>query len=163
MARLMSEIGIEQRKHTAYARKAFLYREMAAAITMGATHLIPGFPKSVPRGHPAVWYLDRAEKAEQVSGTAREMAVLLRDMEHRNALDRMSHEDVWRMLMGDEQDAEDPGLMKGWLPTIADLAEMLAEELPSLVPKLSIEQRLWCQHFIRTKMETLIDAFDGRS
>jgi hypothetical protein len=60
MARLVSNIGAEQRKQTSNARKAVLFREMAAALTMGATNLITGFPKYVLRGYPPEWYLERA-------------------------------------------------------------------------------------------------------
>lgn len=63
MARLVSDIGAEHRKQTSHARKAVLYREMAAAITMGAANRIAGFPKYIPRGHtPARSRLSRAQK-----------------------------------------------------------------------------------------------------
>jgi hypothetical protein len=159
MARLVSNIGTEQRRQTANARKAFLYREMAAAITMGATNLIAGFPKYVPRGHPPEWYLARAEKAEQVSKTAGDMASLLVDMEKRNRLEAMTPEDVWDDLVAGHTY---PGMEyrhDGWVDFLAFLIHEKVEDLPYLVPKLSREQCEFCQGRIRAIMEDLLGAF----
>jgi hypothetical protein len=165
MARLVSDIGVEQRKQTSHARKAYLYREMAAAITMGATNLIAGFPKYIPRGHTAEWYLDRAERAEQVSTSAGEMADLLFDMEQRNRLEAMTPHAVWRRLTGDERlqgEEFPPGIGRGILDTLAYWIDSIGRDLPYTAEKLTTEQRQWCQRFIRTHMEALIEAFDGR-
>jgi hypothetical protein len=77
MARLVTDIGVEQRKHTTNAGKAVVYRQMAAAIATRDHATIAALPKYVPRGHPPEWYLERAEKAEQVSTAAGDMASLL--------------------------------------------------------------------------------------
>jgi hypothetical protein len=161
MARLVSNIGAEQRKQTANARKAVLYRDMAAALTMGAPNLIASFPKYVPRGHTPAWYLKRAEKSEQASAAAGELADLLTDMEKRNSLERITPAEIWRVLTGDERFPDSPGLAKGLLDTLAFWVDYIGEDLPYFVPKLSTEQRQWCQQFIRAKMEDLIEAFDS--
>jgi hypothetical protein len=158
MAKLVSDIGIEHRKHTANARKAVVYRQMAAAIVAQDDAAITALPKSVPRGHPPDWYLSRAETAEQASTAARDMANLLSDMETRNRLEAMTAEQVWESLVGGQRWVGDHGM----LATIGSFVDMLGERLPYLWQKLDTDQRQLCQQFIRRKMEDLIAAFDGR-
>ena len=158
MAKLVSEIGVEQRKHTAHARKAVVYRQMAAAIVAQDDAAIAALPKYVPRGHPPEWYLSRAEAAEQVSTAARDMASLLRDMKYRNHLDAMTADEAWMSIAGGHRWAGDHGR----LATIGSWVDMLGERLPYLWQKLDPDQRQQCQQFIRDKMEDLIAAFDGR-
>ena len=165
MARLVSDIGVEQRKHTSLRTKAGHYRRMAAAIAANDAPTIASFPKYVPRGHPPDWYLTRAEQYEQESATAGEMASLLYDMERRNYLDAATPEQVWRCLTGDERwrgEEFHPALGKGTLDTLAYWADYIGRDLLYTAAKLTTEQRQWCQRFIRTHMETLIEAFDGR-
>ena len=157
MAQLVSDSGAAHRKQTANARKAVLYREMAAAITRGATDRIAALPKSVPRGHPPEWYLERAEKAEQLSATAEELVHLLADMEHRNHLERLTPEQAWARLVGAHRWPGDHGL----LGTLDCWIDHLGEQLPYILAKLSPEQRQWCQHVIRARMADLMAAFDG--
>jgi hypothetical protein len=82
-------------------------------------------------------------------------------MEKRNSLERITPEEVWRVLTGDERFPDSSGLAKGLLDTLAFWVDYIGEDLPYFVPKLSTEQRQWCQQFIRAKMEDLIEAFDG--
>src|SRR5215475_11737069 len=100
MARLLSQIGMEQRKHTSLRTKARHYRRMAAALMLQDEGTIATFPQYVPRGHPPDWYVARAERFERESETAGEMAHLLRDMEHRNHLDALTPGDAWAKLVG---------------------------------------------------------------
>lgn len=158
MAQLASGIGIEQRKHTSLRTKAGHYRRMAAAIIAQDTVTIATFPKYIPRGHPPEWYLSRADRFQQESETAGEMAHLLRDMEHRTRLDGMTAEETWLSLVGHHRWPGD----NGQLDTIAFFVDILGETLPYLWHKLTAEQRLACQQLIRGKMEELIAAFDGR-
>jgi hypothetical protein len=165
MARLVSDIGVEQRKHTSLRTKAKHYRRMAAAMAAHDARTIASFPKYIPRGHPPDWYLTRAEQYEQESATAEEMASLLYDMEHRNRLEASTPQDVWRHLAGDERavgESFHPALGKGVLDTLAFWVDYIGKDLPYTVAKLSTKQRQWCQQFIRAKMEDLIEAFDGR-
>jgi hypothetical protein len=157
MAQLVSDSGAEPRQQTANARKAVLDREIAAAITMQATDRIAGVPKSVPRGHPPEWYLERAEKAEQVSATAEEPVHLLADMEHRNQMEGLTPEKAWAGLVGGHRWPGDHGL----LGTLDCWIDHIGARLPYMMAKRSTEQRQWCQHVIRAKMEDLIAAFDG--
>jgi hypothetical protein len=173
MARLVSNIGKEQRKSTANARKALLYRQMAEAILANDQGTIAAFPKYVPRGKAPAWYLARAEQAEQASATAGEMASLLVDMEHRTYLDGLSPVQAWIKLVGihglrgDEQnsDPDDPFPTffqhQGQLQHIAFIIDILVEDLPYLAPKLSTAQRHEAREFLRAKMEDLLEAFDG--
>jgi hypothetical protein len=171
MARLVSNIGKEQRKQTANARKALLYRQMAEAIRDHDDGMIAGFPKYVPRGKPIVWYLERAEQAEQVSATAGEMASLLVDMKHRNRLAQMTPQEAWDDLVGscglhgDEinSDLEDilPWSRRGRLQTLTFFIDQVVEDLPYLAPKLTTAQRHEAREFLRAKMEDLLEAFDG--
>jgi hypothetical protein len=139
MARLVSGIGVEQRKHTSLRTKARHYRPN--------------------------WYLTRVEQYEQESSTAEEMASLLYDMERRNHLEVMTPLDVWRHLAGDERwvgEEFHPALGKGSLDTLAYWVDYIGKDLPYTADKLTPEQRQWCQQVIRTHMEALIEAFDGR-
>jgi hypothetical protein len=159
MARLVSHIGVEQHKHTAHTRKALLYRQMAAAIVVQDERKIAAFPKYIPRGHTPDWYLERAEKAEQVSAVAGDMASLLVDMETRNRLEAMTPEEVWVNLV---EGYKYPGTAyrhEGWVDFLAFLIDEKVDELPYLVPKLSRTQRAYCQGRIRAMMEDLIEAF----
>ena len=160
MARLVSNIGSEHRKQTANTRKAVLYREMATAITAGDQEAIAAMPTSVPRGKPPAWYVARAERAEQISTTAKDMVDLLQDMEHRNRLEAQTAEEVWVALVGD-QASEMPWRSRGKLGALDFWVEHILEDLPYQRPKLSLEQRRGCQQFIRAKMEDLIKAFEG--
>jgi hypothetical protein len=165
VARLVSDIGIEQRKHTSLRTKAAHYRRMAAAIAANDAPTIAAFPKYIPRGHPPDWYLTRAEQYEQESSTAEEMASLLYDMERRNSLEASTPEQVWRHLAGDERfmgEPYHPALSKGTLDTLAYWVDYIGKDLPYTVDKLTPEQRQWCQQFIRAKMEDPIEAFAGR-
>jgi hypothetical protein len=160
MARLVSDIGIAQRKHTANARKAEVYRQMAAAIEAGDEATIAALPTYVPRGKAPEWYRERAARAEQVSATAGEMAGLLVDMERRNRLDAMTPEEAWIDLV---EGREFPGTtyrQQGRLHSLDVLVDALMEDIPYLAPKLSTEQRHHCQQFIRAMMEGLIQAFE---
>jgi hypothetical protein len=172
MARLVSNIGKEQRKQTANARKALLYRQMTEAILAKNAGTIAAFPKYVPRGRRPAWYLERAEAAEHTSVAAGEMASLLVDMEHRNYVDGLTPLQAWIRLVGvhglrgDEQhgDPDDPLAQfrrTGQLQHIAQLIDILAEDLPYLVPKLSTAQRHEAREFLQAKMEDLLEAFDG--
>jgi hypothetical protein len=159
MARLVSDIGVEQRKHTANARKAKVYRQMAAAIVSQDEATIAALPKYIPRGHPPEWYLVRAETAEQISTAAGDMASLLSDMERRNRLDAMTPAAVWDDLV---QGYGYPGMTyrhDGWLDFLAFFVHQKREDLPYLVPKLSREQREYCQGHIRALLDDLIEAF----
>jgi hypothetical protein len=169
MARLVSNIGKEQRKSTANARKALLYRQMAEAILANDQGTIAAFPKYVPRGKAPVWYLARAEQAEQALATAAEIASLLVDLEQRNYLDAMTPEQAWRRLVGtrglqgDEDHGQSlPGMDDhGLVQTATHFLDILAEELPYHAPKLSTAQRHEAREFLRAKMEDLPEAFDG--
>jgi hypothetical protein len=144
VARLVSDIGIEQCKHTSLRRKAMHYRRMAAAIATNDAPTIATFPKYIPRGHPPDWYLARAEQYEQESATAGEMASLVYDMEHRNRLEASTPQDVWRHLAGDERfvgEPYHPALSEGTLDTLAFWVDYIGKDLPYTVAKLSTEQR----------------------
>jgi hypothetical protein len=159
MARLISDIGIELRKHTANARKAKVYRQMAAAIMMEDETTIAALPKYVPRGHAPAWYLERADKAEQVSHTAGDMADLLHNMEQRNRWEAMTPEEVWADLV---EGRGFPGMAwrhEGWIEFLGFLIHEKLEQLPYLVPKLSPEQREYCRGRIRAMLGDLIEAF----
>jgi hypothetical protein len=157
MANLVTDSGTERRKHTAPARKAVVYRQMAAAIVAEDDHTIAALPTYIPGGHPPEWYLSRAETAEQISATAQDRARLLADMEARNRLDAMTAEEAWRSLIGHHRWPGD----HGQLATISFFVDQLGERLPSLWQKLTPEQRQWCQQFIRRKMEDLLGAYDS--
>jgi hypothetical protein len=138
---------------------------MAEAIRTRDENTIAAFPKYIPRGHPPEWYLTRARQYEQESATAGAMAELLSDMEHRNRLEAMTPEDVWRRLVGDERfqgEEFHPFLGKGTLDTLAHWVDYIGRDLPYTAAKLTTEQRLYIQGIIRTQMEALIDAFDGQ-
>jgi hypothetical protein len=155
----VSDIGEQQVKHTRLRTRAKHYRKMAAAIQAGDEQTIAAFPKYIPRGKPVSWYLEQAERDRQASDMAREMASLLVDMERRNWLERMTPEEVWADLVDGHGF---PGMeyrQPGWLDFLAVLIAQKVQDLPYLVPKLSREQREYCQGRIRAMLEDLIDAF----
>jgi hypothetical protein len=159
MMKGVSDIGEQQIKHTRLRCRARHYRAMAAAIQAGNEQTIAAFPKYIPRGRPVEWYLERAQRDSLASETAGDMATLLVDMEHRNRLDAMTPAEVWADL-GDGQGF--PGMeyqQPGWLDFLAVLIDQKVQDLPYLVPKLSREQREYCQGRIRAMLEDLIEAF----
>jgi hypothetical protein len=105
------------------------------------------------------WYLERAERDQQDSEMAGDMASLLEDMEHRNRLDAMTADDVWEALV---EGHGYPGMddrYRGWLDTMALFIEDRVQDLPYVVPKLSRQQREYCQGLIRAMFEELMEAF----
>jgi hypothetical protein len=154
-----SDTGEQQVKHTRLRTRAKHYRNMAAAIQAGDEQTIAAFPKYIPRGKPVSWYLERAEQDMQASETAGDMASLLVDMEHRNRLEAMTPDEVWEDLVAGRTY---PGMAyhhEGWLEFLAILIDQKVQDLPYLVPKLSREQREYCQGRIRAMFEDLIEAF----
>jgi hypothetical protein len=155
----VSDIGAAQIKHTRLRCRAQHYRNMAAAIQAGDEQTIAAFPKYIPRGRPVSWYLERAERDMQASETAGDMASLLVDLEHRNQLDAMTPQQVWARLVEGQGFPGTAYRHPGWIEFLAFLIEEKVQELPYLVPKLSREQREYCQGRIRAMLEDLIEAF----
>jgi len=154
-----SDIGEQQIKHTRLRTRAKHYRNMAAAIQAGDEQTIAAFPRYIPRGKPVSWYLERAERDQQASETAGDMASLLVDMEHRNRLEAMTPDEVWEALVEGHGYPGTDYRHRGWLDTIAFFIDEKVQDLPYLVPKLSRQQREYCQGLIRAMLEDLIEAF----
>ena len=80
-------------------------------------------------------------------------------MEKRNRLEAMTPEEVWEdLVVGHGY----PGMEwrhQGWLDFMAFFIHEKIEDFPYLVPKLSREQREYCQGRIRAMMEDLLEAF----
>ena len=158
MAQLQTGIGTEQRKHTALRTKAAHYRRMALAL-QGGTVAQDRFPKYVPRGKPAAWYLAKATAFEQASETAGELAHLLHDLEQRTRWEAMTAEEAWERLITGRTS---PGMTwrgQGLVEVFAWVLQQHLEEIHALVPKLSRAQREEAQGLIRALMTALLDAF----
>jgi hypothetical protein len=159
MMKGVSDIGEQQIKHTRLRTRAKHYRAMAAAIQAGDEETIAAFPKYIPRGKPVSWYLERAERDMQASETAGDMASLLVDMEHRNRLEAMTSDEIWENLMEGHGYPGTDYRHPGWLDFLTFLIDQKVQDLPYMVPKLSREQREYCQRVVRAMFEDLIEAF----
>jgi hypothetical protein len=155
----VSDIGEQQIKHAKLRTRAKHYRHMAAAIQAGDEETIAAFPKYIPRGKPVAWYLERAERDQRASEMAGDMASLLVDMEHRNRLEAMTPDEVWQNLVEGKSYPGTDYRHKGWLEFLSFMIDEKVEDLPYMVPKLSREQREYCQGVIRAMLEDLIEAF----
>jgi hypothetical protein len=142
-----SDIGAEQRKHTALRTKAAHYRRMAMAIQANtlARHT---FPRYVPRGKAPEWYYAKADEYERQSEIADTLASALSDARQQEWLDTRTPEDASMWV--------DNGLQ-----AMGGLVEHLLADWPKLGQKLSADTRAHAQAQIRVMLGWLITALDG--
>lgn len=143
-----SDIGQQQRKHTSLRTKAEHYRNMGLNIQMGTLPKSLGrhtFPKYVPRGKTAEWYLAKADEYERQSEISGDLAHALVDLKHQEWLDTRTPEEAAMWI--------DNGLQ-----AVAGFVEHLLGDWPKLAQKLSADQREAYQGQVRVLMGWLIKA-----